>query len=395
MTMLDEKNPINAESVIKSLYQVNITAFMDKWGPEEFIQVYDPETQMQGYLVIDNTILGPGTGGICISPYITPLEVFQSARNTTWKCALAEVPFGGAYSGIRAIPSNRNMTNLIKAFANKIAPLLPSKYIPYPDYPIGQKEISLFVENVGDLQSATGKPEKYGGIPYDLGIIGFGIGVALDTTLGIVNEELNLPDSLSGASIAIQGFNKTSLDTAKFLVNKGAKIISISDDESTVYREEGLDLKYINNSSSQDITKAIMNENFQIFKNKEYILKTSCDILILNDRNFNITNKNFSKIRADFIVEGVNNAITIEAEKNLFMNNKLILPDILSTSGDVIASYAEYQKKSAAEAFSMIESKITENTRSVINESLNSGIITRIIAKEIAQQRIMDASDVD
>ncbi|GAH14283.1 unnamed protein product, partial [marine sediment metagenome] len=110
----------------------DLNNLLDSWGPEEVIQVYDPNTGMQGFLVIDNTALGPGKGGIRISSTVTPLEVFGLARAMTWKCALADIPFGGAKSGIRADPYTIDKLKFVKEFAKKIAPSVPSRYVSAP-----------------------------------------------------------------------------------------------------------------------------------------------------------------------------------------------------------------------------------------------------------------------
>jgi len=195
-----------SESVTKELREVNVPAFLDRWGPENVIQVYDPELGMRGVLVIDNTCLGPGKGGIRISSTVTPFEVFRLARAMTWKCALAGIPFGGAKSGIRADPFKIDKTKMMKAFAKLIAPYVPGRYIAAPDMNVGEKEIEAFVEAVGDLRGATGKPIKLGGIPHELGTTGFGVGVALETSLKIISHKIDLPENLSDVRVAIQGF---------------------------------------------------------------------------------------------------------------------------------------------------------------------------------------------
>ena len=86
------------------MVKVKIEEFADEWGPEKILQVYDTKTGMQGVLVIDNTILGPGKGGIRMMPTVTTEEIFRLARTMTWKCALAKIPFGGAKSGIVTDP---------------------------------------------------------------------------------------------------------------------------------------------------------------------------------------------------------------------------------------------------------------------------------------------------
>ena len=99
-----------------------LEAFADEWGPEKILQVYDPKTGMKGVLVIDNTTLGPGKGGIRMMSTVTTWEVFRLARTMTWKCALAKIPFGGAKSGIIADPkqmSEEKKIDLIRAFSRE------------------------------------------------------------------------------------------------------------------------------------------------------------------------------------------------------------------------------------------------------------------------------------
>ena len=139
---------LTTKHVIEALDQVNVSSFLDSWGPEEVIQVYDPNTGMQGFLVIDNTALGPGKGGIRIGANVTPLEVFGLARAMTWKCSLADIPFGGAKSGIRADPYTIDKLKHVREFAKKIAPSVPSRYVSAPDMNVGEKEIEAFVETI-------------------------------------------------------------------------------------------------------------------------------------------------------------------------------------------------------------------------------------------------------
>ena len=118
-----KKNDKNAQKVIprsqiliNELREVNVPAFLDKWGPENVIQVYDPVLGMRGVLVIDNTCLGPGKGGIRMTSTVTPFEVFRLARAMTWKCALAGIPFGGAKSGIRVDPFKVDKSKISRIF---------------------------------------------------------------------------------------------------------------------------------------------------------------------------------------------------------------------------------------------------------------------------------------
>ena len=140
---------------------VDIEKLADQWGPEKIVQVYDPPTGMKGILVIDNTALGPGKGGIRMTPTVNVEEVFRLARTMTWKCALAELPFGGAKSGIIANPKEmpkEEKMKMIRAFAIALRPLPPSQYVAAPDINTGEEEMAAYALANGTLTACTGKP---------------------------------------------------------------------------------------------------------------------------------------------------------------------------------------------------------------------------------------------
>ncbi|MCD6236825.1 MAG: Glu/Leu/Phe/Val dehydrogenase, partial [Thermoplasmata archaeon] len=132
-----------------------------------------------------------------------PMEVFRLARAMTWKCALAGIPFGGAKSGIVADLFKTDKIKLVKAFAKLIAPYVPERYIAAPDMNVGWKEIEAFVTAIGDLNGATGKPKRLGGIPHELGTTGFGVGVCLETSLKIIGDRIEIPKDISNIEVAI------------------------------------------------------------------------------------------------------------------------------------------------------------------------------------------------
>ena len=130
--------------------------FADKWGPEKILQVYDPKTGMKGVLVIDNTILGPGKGGVRMLPTVTIQEIFRLARTMTWKCALAKIPFGGAKSGIIADPklmTEEKKIETIRAFSRALKRVCPSLYVAAPDINTGEKEMAVFAQENGSMKS--------------------------------------------------------------------------------------------------------------------------------------------------------------------------------------------------------------------------------------------------
>src|SRR5918993_2997344 len=161
---------------------------MDEWGPEKVLQVYDPDTGMKGVLVIDNTATGPGKGGIRFAESVTPSEVFKLARTMTWKCAAAGLPFGGAKGGIIADPNKVDRVEWMKSFAKMIKPYCPSQYIAATDVGTTELDMAVFAHEIGDMHACTGKPQELGGIPHEIGTTGYGVSVALRTTLDFLKD---------------------------------------------------------------------------------------------------------------------------------------------------------------------------------------------------------------
>jgi len=377
--------------LIDDFEKTNIATFLDRWGPEEVIQVYDTEINMQGILIIDNTILGPGNGGIQISPLATPQKIFQLARTRTWSCALSNVPFGGAKAGIKADPYTVNKIQYIKSFANKISHTVPYKYIATADFNVGQYEIKEFVNIVGDRNGATGKPESMGGIPCELGTAGFGIGLAIDVSYNLLKTYLNLPKHISDATVAIHGFGNVGSGIAKYLYNKGFEIIAISDQWGAIYNQNGINienvLKYSNASSEKSSLKKY--KLAKIITDKD-IIKIDCDIFISASGKNLLTEKTISHLKAKYFVEEINDPITPVIEQLLNKNGVVVLPNILTDIGSVVCSNAEYNRISVETAFSRMESKVKEITELVVQRSLETNTPIRGVAEEIAQEKILN-----
>ncbi|MHA2247951.1 MAG: Glu/Leu/Phe/Val family dehydrogenase [Candidatus Hodarchaeales archaeon] len=389
---LFEKRVFQSTDILNALRQVNVLAFIDKWGPEHIVQVYDPEIGMLGFLVIDNAILGSSEGGIRISETLTPLEVFYLARDTTWKCALYNIPFGGAFAGIKANPYTTEKPRLIKSFAEKISPYVPNKLILRPDMNVNEDDVALFVETTGDIRSATGKPEKYGGIPASYGAVGYGLGIALETSLEFIQDTLKLPDDLSELNIAIQGFGKVGLGLTKFLVNRGVRIVAISDYWGGIYSSTGIDISEVKQYSNASCKKQslIASKGGNPLIHQEDIYKVECDIFIPCACENMIDQKNCSSLKAKYILEGANRGISNIAESLLRKRNCLILPDILVNAGGDLCSYTEFEEKSIADAFHLIKKEIKKATERVLQLSAENGLSPRTNAKEIAREKLLE-----
>ena len=139
----------------------------DEFGPEYVLEVFDSRTGMQGVLVIDNTARGPGKGGIRMVPDITTEEVMGLARAMTWKNALADIPFGGAKSGIKFDPKSPLKQEAVRAFADKVCSMVPRLYIAGPDMNMTEKEMATFADQLKNPKATTGKPSSMGGLPHE------------------------------------------------------------------------------------------------------------------------------------------------------------------------------------------------------------------------------------
>ena len=394
MTNIKANNEFNHAKLIEIFSEINVSAFLDKWGPEKVVQVYDPDINMQGILVIDNTVLGPGNGGIKISPTITPREVFQSARTRTWTCALANLPFGGAKSGIRADPFKVDKTQYIRSFAKRISPYVSEQYIATPDIGVGQEEIAEFVEEIVDRRGATGKPEKMDGIPQELGTTGFGVGVAIEVSLNIAHSLISLPKNIYDIKVAIQGFENVDSTIAKYLTSKGAKIVAISDYWSTIYSQDGIEIESVLKYSGAVTRKhSVKNYKPATILPKEDIIKVDCDIFVSASGRNAITEETTNLLKAKYVAEGIDNPITPTTDQLLYQKGVFVLPNILTDIGSAVSSYAECNRKGVETTFTSIESRVKEVTELVVQRSLETNIPIRRVAKEIAKERILDAME--
>jgi len=374
---------------------VDIEEFADEWGPEKVLQVYDSSTGMKGILVIDNTALGPGKGGIRMTPTVNLEEVFRLARTMTWKCALAELPFGGAKSGIIADPkkiSKEEKMNLVKAFAVTLKPLSPSQYVAAPDINMGEEEMAAYALANGSLKSCTGKPsdmcvrpgEKCG-IPHEYGSTGYGVFHAARVAAESIGA------TSKGATVAIDGFGNVGSFSAKYLGEYGAKIVAVSDSRGCVYDPDGLDYQKLGKVKEE--TGSVVNyEPGRILKQEE-LFELPVDILVPASVPDVINERNVEKIKAKLVVEAANIPATQEIEERLHNKGVLIVPDIIANAGGVISSYAEYVGHNPQGMFEMVEERIVRNVGLVIRKARAGKTTLRSSALKIAQERVRKAME--
>jgi glutamate dehydrogenase (NAD(P)+) len=370
---------INGDSIIEK--------FVDEFGPEKIIEVYDPRIKLHGFVVIDNTRRGPGKGGIRMTSTVTVEEVFRLARTMTWKTALANLPFGGAKSGIIAseedLKNKERKKQLMIAFGKALRNIAPKIYIAGPDVNTGEEEMRWFVEGNGNLKSATGKPKDLGGLPHELGSTGFGV---YHSTL-VAAEFLKL--DIKGATVAIEGFGNVGSFTAKFLHEVGAKIVAVSDSKGVIFNQDGLDIPKLLEVKKQ--AGSVINYKPGEVLPNEKIFELPVDILIPAAMPDVINEKNVDKIEAKIIVEASNIPAKPAIEEILHKRGILVIPDFVANAGGVISSYAEYKGYDEKKAFELIEKKIVKNTKLVLREAKKLNVKPRDAALKIAKERIINS----
>ncbi|MBI2079272.1 Glu/Leu/Phe/Val dehydrogenase [Candidatus Micrarchaeota archaeon] len=356
---------------------------VDEFGPEIVFEVYDQKTGMWGVVVVDNTALGPGKGGTRFVPDITTDEVKGLARAMTWKNALADLPFGGAKSGIKGDPKSPHKEAFVRAFARKIKSIVPNLYIGGPDMNTTEKEMGIIAQEIGTRQATTGKPLEMGGLPHELGSTGFG--VYHSTLVAAAHKGLDI----SKATVAIEGFGNVGTFTMKFLTEKGATVVAVSDSKGTIYNEKGLDYHKLMETKEKQGTVTKYADGKVL--HAEDLFGLSVDVLIPGARPNVIHEKNVNSVKAKLIVEAANIPMTYDIEKQLMKKGVLIIPDFVANAGGVISSYCEWKGLSQQEMFKIVEERIVRNTKAVLERMKNHDV--RAAALELAKERVRKAME--
>lgn len=364
----------------------------DEFGPEYIIELYNPKVKMTGFLVIDNTALGPAKGGIRMTPDVNKQEIWRLARTMTWKNALADIPFGGAKAGI-VWPGgpDKLKKQYLQSFAKAIKFLLPKTYIAGPDVNTGEREMKWFVQATGDWRSATGKPaslcmKTFGkpgekcGIPHEFGSTGFGVAQAT-----IIAAKLRSLD-IKKATVAIHGFGNVGSFTYRYLRESGIKVVALADKSTAIYNKDGLDDKLLKKIIRSKNVLSQYPQRFHISHSDFWSIPA--DILIPASVTDVINDKNKNRIKAKIIVEAGNIPMSESIEAEFFQKGVLIVPDFVANAGGVISSYAEYRGYNPKKMFALVKRKITSVTTLVLEKSMRTNTNPREVALKIAQQKV-------
>ncbi len=351
----------------------------DDIGPARVIQYYSPRERFRAVLVVDNTALGPAVGGVRVSPRVTADEVLRLARTMTLKNSLAGLPHGGAKAGIIADPAEMDKERTFRVFARMIRDCVD--YIPGPDMGCNETAMAWIHDETG---RAVGLPEEIGGLPLDkLGATGFGLAESAEVAAPLVGIDLK------GARVAIQGFGSVGKAAARFLADKGAILVAVSDSRGGVHDPDGIDLQAL--ARAKEGSGSVVTYGKGRRMPTEELFGVACDILLPAATPDVIHKGNVSNIVARLILQGANIPVTAEAEEILHWRGVLIVPDFIANAGGVIMAAMEYAGKSEQEAFTTIGEKIRKNTRLVLEKSTAEKSLPRAAAVALALERVRRA----
>ncbi|MGI9516788.1 MAG: Glu/Leu/Phe/Val family dehydrogenase [Pirellulaceae bacterium] len=366
-------------------YQPEMTVFddfADEYGPEKVVYVYEPRCGLKGIVVIDNAAIGPGIGGIRMTPTVTTEEVFRLARAMTWKNALAGIPHGGGKSGI--IADSRKITLehkeiLIRQFARAIEGL--HQYIPGPD--MGTDETCMaWVRD--EIRRSVGLSAVLGGIPLDqVGATGYGLAVC-----GEIAEEFS-DLNLKGARVSMQGFGNVGQHAARYLAERGSILTVATDIDGTVHNEDGLDIEELVRCMHEG--KGVTGYANATKLERDDFIDIDCDIFVPAAQPDVITEANAHRINCKVILQGANIPCTAGAEKILHERGILSVPDFVANAGGVICGSVEYHGGTKNQAFTEIAEKMCENTRAVLQKSRDERVLPRDAALDLARVRVREA----
>jgi glutamate dehydrogenase (NAD(P)+) len=349
-----------------------------------------------GYRVQYNITLGPAKGGIRYHPDVTLDEVTALAAWMTWKCAVAQVPFGGGKGGVICDPtrmSRRELEALTRRYVAEIVDAIgPDKDVPAPDVNTNAQVMAWVMDtysmHVGHTSTAvvTGKPVEMGGSLGRREATGRGVMITTREAAKHVGFDIQ------GATVAVQGFGNVGSVSADLLQQIGARIVAVTDWKGGVYNPRGLDIPAMLDYMKQHTTIDGFSGGDPIDNAKLFALDV--DVLVPAALENQITAENAGSIKAKVIAEGANGPTTPDAHKMLHERGVFVIPDILANAGGVTTSYFEWVQNrhgyfwEEEEVNRRLEAKMCEAFKDVLETSLRYKTDLRTAAYIVAISRV-------
>lgn len=354
----------------------------------------DSVRSFRGYRVLHNNVLGPGKGGIRYHPDVTLDEVRSLAALMTWKCALINVPFGGAKGGVVCDTkelSPRELRRITRRFIFELGDNIgPHTDIPAPDMYTDEQTMAWIFDTYDALHPGennrpvvTGKPIDLGGSAGRHNATGHGVVYATERLL---EHDGILPvDTLEGARVAIQGFGNVGVAAARLFRGKGARVMAVSDSGGGIQAEddEGLDIDAAVQFKRDHGTVVGLPGSLSI--TNEDLLALECEVLVPAALGAQIRADNADRVRAALIVEAANDPITAQADRILAEKGIPVMPDILANAGGVTVSYFEWVQNLQRQSWDdeEVEQRLRSKMRAAVDAVVNRN---RAICAECDEQ---------
>ena len=324
-----------------------------------------------GFRVQHNIARGPAKGGIRYSPDVNLDEVRALASWMTWKCAVVNIPFGGAKGGVICDPkamSQGELERMTRRYTSEISDFIgPEKDVPAPDMNTNEQTMAWIMDTYSMharrtvTSVVTGKPLNIGGSRGRIEATGRGVMVACTESLRYLNMNID------GCRVVIQGFGNVGSNTARLMMESGYKIVGVAEKDGGLFNANGIDIHQL-------IEYKYRNNTTLGFRGAEAIpsdelLVADCEILIPAATENVITSRNADKIRARIIVEGANGPTTAVADEILAEKRIFVVPDILANAGGVTASYFEWVQD--RQGYFWKEAIVNEQLETILRDSFD------------------------
>jgi glutamate dehydrogenase (NAD(P)+) len=343
---------------------------------------------------------GPYKGGIRYYPSVDVDEVTALAMLMTWKCAVVDLPYGGAKGGVACNPkelSKNELERITRRYTAMIYEVIgPYVDIPGPDVYTDAQTMAWMVDTYSQMRGvltpevATGKPVSLYGSLGRHDATSRGLVYTVKEFMKTVNKPLK------DARIAIQGYGNVGYNAAKILHEEyGAKIVAVSDSKGGIYSEKGLNPQKV--MEHKEKTGSVVGFNGAKQITNEEVLTTPCDILIPAALENAVTKQIAEKINASAVAEGANGPTTPEADKVLKERGIVVIPDILANAGGVTVSYFEWVQNLKRETWTLeevhakLEAKMVKGFRDVLEASRKYEVTMRQAAMAVAVQKVAEA----
>lgn len=353
-----------------------------------------------GFRSQHNDARGPFKGGIRYHPQVSIDEVKALSMWMTWKCAVANIPYGGGKGGIICDPKNLSAgetERLTRRYAFAIADIIgPHTDIPAPDVYTGGKEMAWIMDTYSMMKGNYVQPEVITGKPIAIGgSLGrneaTGRGLATTVREAAARLKINMKDS----TVVVQGFGNAGQFSAQLVEEQGATVIAVSDSKGCVRNRNGISVVKLRKHKEE--TGSVVNYPGAESITNDELLETDCTILIPAALENQITKQNAGKIKAKIIAEASNGPTTPDADKILFQNQILVIPDILANGGGVTVSYFEWLQNlrreywTEQEVNNRLDTNITKAFADVYDIHDKNNVDMRKASMILAVNRVVEA----